>query len=82
MSRQPRDPYTRKDLSDLAKDRGEYPQMIPEIPKSWLIALFLISMVILRCFGIDSVVTGSLMGISGYLLGVKLEQTRNINDEA
>jgi len=49
---------------------------LPEIPKSYLIALFLVSMVVLRGFGIDSIVTASLASISGYLLGVKLEQAR------
>jgi hypothetical protein len=50
---------------------------LPEIPNSWLIATLLVSMVALRAFGIDSMVTGTLGAISGYLLGVKLEQTRN-----
>lgn len=50
--------------------------ILPEIPHSWLIAIFLIAMVVLRAFGIDSLITGALTGLSGYLLGVKLEQTR------
>jgi len=49
---------------------------LPEIPHSWLIMGLLIALVILRGMGIDTFITGALSALSGYLLGVKLEQTR------
>jgi hypothetical protein len=49
---------------------------LPEIPQTYLIAFFLIAMVVMRCFGIDSWTTASLSSISAYLMGVKMEQTR------
>ena len=49
---------------------------LPDIPKSWLIAALLIGLVIMRCFGFDSWATAALSSLIGYLIGVKLEQTR------
>lgn len=49
---------------------------LPEIPKTWLVALLLVGLVIMRCFGIDAWVTASISSLIGYLIGVKLEQTR------
>lgn len=51
---------------------------LPDIPHSWLIATLLVCLVVLRGFGIDSMITASLMALAGYLLGIKLEQIRNI----
>jgi hypothetical protein len=48
----------------------------PDIPKSWLIALLLIGLVIMRFLSFDSWVTAALSSLIGYLIGVKLEQTR------
>jgi hypothetical protein len=50
--------------------------ILPEIPQSFLIMLLLISLVVMRMCGIDTFVTAGLSAISGYLLGIKLEQTR------
>ena len=49
---------------------------LPEIPQTWLIALLLISLVVLRSFGIDTWTTAAISTLIGYLTGVKLEQTR------
>jgi len=49
---------------------------LPEIPKTWLIALLLLGCIVLRGFGIDTFVTAALMAMVGYLTGVKLEQLR------
>lgn len=49
---------------------------LPEIPHTWIILAFLVSLVILRCFGIDSFVTASISALSGWLFGVKSEQIR------
>ena len=43
--------------------------ILPPIPKSWLAAVCLVSMVVLRAFGIDSFVTGGFGLIAGYLFG-------------
>jgi len=42
---------------------------LPEIPKSWLIALLMVCMTILRAYGFDTFVTAALSGIIFYLLG-------------
>jgi len=49
---------------------------LPNIPHSWLIALLLVCLVVLRAYGIDSFTTASISMIIGYLTGVKLEQAR------
>jgi len=49
---------------------------LEEIPNSWLVAMLLAGLIILRCFGIDTWVTASISVIIGYLTGVKMEQTR------
>ena len=49
---------------------------LPEIPKTWLIAVLLVGMVIMRAFGIDTWTTAAISTLMGYLVGVKLEQTR------
>lgn len=49
---------------------------LPEIPHSWLIAGLLIGLIVLRAFGIDGFIGAGLGALIGYLLGVKLEQTR------
>jgi len=48
-----------------------------EIPHTWLIALLIIGLIVLRGFGIDSLITGALMAIVGYLTGKHLESVRN-----
>ena len=50
---------------------------LPEIPMTWLMAVFLVAMVLLRAFGIDSWTTAILSSIAGFLFGVKSEQIRN-----
>jgi hypothetical protein len=45
---------------------------LPEIPKTWLVAAFLLSMVVLRTFGVDSFATGGIGLISGYLFGAHI----------
>jgi len=42
---------------------------LPEIPKSWMICSLLITLIILRCFGIDTFVTAGISIIIGYLTG-------------
>ena len=46
----------------------------PEIPKSYLVALLLVGLVVLRLFGIDTYVTALLSAIGGYILGKHIEQ--------
>jgi hypothetical protein len=48
---------------------------LPDIPNTWLIALFLVSLTVLRICGFDSYVTAGLMAISGYLFGYHQGQT-------
>lgn len=52
------------------------PKFLPEIPHTWLIAALGAGCIILRGFGIDSMVTGVLMGLAGYLTGKHIEQTK------
>ena len=47
-----------------------------EIPMSWIIALFVVGMVVMRCFGIDSWVTATMGSILGYIMGKHIESTR------
>lgn len=49
---------------------------LPDIPKSWLIAALLVGMIVMRSFGIDSWTTSALSLVIGWLVGVKMEQTR------
>lgn len=49
---------------------------LPDIPKTWIIAAMLVGMIVMRCFGIDTWVTSALSLIIGWLVGVKMEQTR------
>lgn len=49
---------------------------LPDIPKSWIIAVLAVSMVVLRAMNIDSWTTASLSLIIGWLTGVKMEQSR------
>jgi uncharacterized membrane protein AbrB (regulator of aidB expression) len=49
---------------------------LPEIPKTWIVAVLMIGMVVMRCFGIDTWTTSALSLIIGWLVGVKMEQTR------
>ncbi len=52
---------------------------LPEIPKTWLIAGLMAGMIIMRLFGIDTWTTSALSLIIGWLVGVKMEQTRGKN---
>ena len=49
---------------------------LPEIPQTWIIALLLTGMVVMRCFGIDTWTTAALSTVIGWLTGVKMEQSR------
>lgn len=49
-----------------------------EIPNSWIAFTFLVGMIILRLYGIDSFVTGTLSGISMYLFGRHISQSRKV----
>lgn len=50
--------------------------ILPEIPKSYIILLFLIGMIILRAMGIDTFVTAGLSLITGYITGMHMEQSK------
>lgn len=63
-----------KDIENIETEKKTI--CLPEIPNSWLIALVLVGLVILRAFGIDTFVTAGLSVIIGYLTGVKQEQIR------
>lgn len=49
---------------------------LPDIPQSWLIMGLMFGLIILRAFSIDSWTTAALSMLTGYLLGIKLEQIR------
>lgn len=49
----------------------------PDIPQSWLIAFLLLSLVVMRCFGIDSFTTAALSLVVGYITGKHVEQGKN-----
>ena len=49
---------------------------LEEIPNSWLVAILVVGLIVLRGFGIDTWVTASISVIIGYLTGIKMEQTR------
>ena len=49
---------------------------LPEIPNSWIAFTFLFGMIVLRFYGIDSFVTGTLSGISMYLFGRHINQRK------
>lgn len=51
---------------------------LPEIPRSWLIAIILVGMVVMRCFGIDSWTTAVLGILIGYLTGQHIEATTDV----
>jgi len=42
---------------------------LPEIPKSWLITILMIGLMILRAYDIDTFVTAGMSGIIFYLFG-------------
>lgn len=48
----------------------------PEIPTSWIVVVLLLGLIILRAFDIDSWTTASISTIIGWLVGVKMEQSR------
>lgn len=48
----------------------------PEIPKTYLIAMLVIALVVMRCFGIDSFTTAGIATIIGYITGKHIEQTK------
>lgn len=50
---------------------------LPTIDNSYLIALIVIALVVMRCFGIDSFTTAGLSMVIGYVTGKHIEQTRN-----
>lgn len=49
---------------------------LPEIPNSWIIALLVLSLTIMRAFGIDSFTTAGLGILIGYVTGKHIEQAR------
>ena len=49
---------------------------LKEIPQTWLIALLISALVIMRCFGIDSWTTAALSSLIGYLTGRHLQQNK------
>jgi hypothetical protein len=49
---------------------------LPEIPKSYIIMVLLVGMIILRSQGIDTFVTAGLGLIAGYLTGSHMEQVK------
>jgi hypothetical protein len=49
---------------------------LPEIPKTYILTILMIGLVIIRCFGIDSWTTAMLSIIVGYITGKHVEQTR------
>jgi len=49
---------------------------LPEIPTTWVVAVLMVGLIVLRAFGIDTWTTAAISTLIGYLTGVKLEQTR------
>jgi hypothetical protein len=49
---------------------------LPEIPKTWLIAILMLGLMFLRYLDIDTFVTAGMSGVIFYLFGVKSEQSR------
>ena len=49
---------------------------LPDVPRSWIIALLAILLIALRFFGIDTFVTAGLSAIITWLVAIKFEQTR------
>jgi len=49
---------------------------LPEIPNTWLVAGLLVSLVLLRAFGIDSFTTAGISLVIGYITGKHVEQSR------
>ena len=45
-----------------------------EIPKTWLIAIVMIGLIVMRAFGIDSWTTATLGVIVGYLTGQHIQK--------
>jgi uncharacterized protein YcgI (DUF1989 family) len=48
---------------------------LPEIPKTWLVGLLMVCMVVLRALNYDTFVTACLSGIAFYILGQHIEST-------
>jgi len=48
----------------------------PEIPITYIVALLVIGLVILRAFGIDTFTTAGLSMIIGYITGKHVEQAK------
>jgi hypothetical protein len=51
---------------------------LPDIPRTWLVGILSIGLIVMRLFGIDSFTTAALSMIIGWLVGVKMEQSRKI----
>ena len=49
---------------------------LPDIPKTWIVVILLTGLIILRAMDIDSWTTAAISTIIGWLVGVKMEQTR------
>jgi hypothetical protein len=49
---------------------------LPEIPKSYMVIVLILGLIVLRIFGTDGFVTAGLSIIIGYLTGSHLEQTK------
>lgn len=60
----------------MQKEEKTKKMKLPDIPKSWLIGVLLVGLVILRALDIDSFTTAGLSIIIGWLTGVKMEQSR------
>jgi len=48
----------------------------PDIPRTWIVVMLLVGLIVLRAMDIDSWTTASISTIIGWLVGVKMEQTR------
>ena len=60
-----------------AETLGKKNMKYKDIPTSWLVALFIVGMIVMRCFGIDTWVTATLGSLVGYVLGKHIEQTKH-----
>jgi len=52
---------------------------LPEIPNSWIIAILVIGLVVMRYFSIDSWTTAALGLLIGYITGQHVEAAKNAN---
>jgi hypothetical protein len=50
---------------------------LPEIPLTWLVAVLMVGLVIMRCFGIDSFTTAALSLVVGFITGKQAEAAKH-----